>query len=55
VVDIAAELRTQLPQECRNLLGADEAAFKAAVAELVKEGVDDVLARLHSSAETGEP
>jgi exonuclease SbcD len=55
VVDIAEELRTQLPQECRNLLGADEAAFKAAVAELVKEGVDDVLARLHSSAETGEP
>lgn len=55
VADIVEELRTQLPQECRNLLGTDEAAFKAAVAELVKEGADDVLARLHSSAETGEP
>lgn len=54
-VDIAEELRTQLPQECRNLLGADEAAFKAAVTELVKEGVEDVLARLHAGAEAREP
>ena len=54
-VDIAEELRAQLPQECRNLLGADEAAFKAAIAELVKEGVEDVLARLHAGAEAREP
>ena len=54
-VDIAEELRTQLPQECRNLLGADAAAFKAAVTELVKEGVEDVLARLHAGAEAREP
>jgi DNA repair protein SbcD/Mre11 len=55
VVDIAEELRAQLPQESRNLFGADEAAFKAAVAELVKEGADDVLGRLHSGAEAGDP
>jgi len=54
-VAIAEELRTQLPQECRNLLGADEAAFKAAVVELVKEGVEDVLARLHAGAQAREP
>lgn len=54
-VDIAEEVRTQLPQECRNLLGVDEAAFKAAVTELVKEGVEDVLARLHAGAEAREP
>ena len=54
-VAIAEELRAQLPQECRNLLGADEAAFKAAIAELVKEGVEDVLARLHAGAEAQEP
>jgi hypothetical protein len=52
---IAEELRAQLPQECRNLLGADEAAFKAAITELVKEGVEDVLARLHAGAEAREP
>lgn len=55
VVDIVEELRAQLPQECRNLFGADEAAFKAAVAELVKEGAEDVLARLHAGAEAREP
>jgi len=51
VVGIVEELRTQLPQECRNLFGADEPAFKAALAALVKEGAADVLARLHSRAE----
>ena len=50
-VGIAEELRTQLPQECRNLFGSDEAAFKAAVAELMKDGADDVLARLHAGAQ----
>jgi DNA repair exonuclease SbcCD nuclease subunit len=54
VADIAEELRAQLPQECRNLLGSDEAAFKAAVAELVKDGSDDVLSRLHAAAQAGE-
>jgi exonuclease SbcD len=53
VIDIAEELRGQLPQECRNLLGTDEAVFKAALATLVKEGAEDVVARLHSSAASG--
>ena len=48
---IADELRSQLPLECRGMLGSDDQSFRAAVAELVKEGADDVLARLHAGAE----
>ena len=48
---IADELRSQLPQESRSILGSDDESFKAAVAELVREGADDVLARLHAGAE----
>ncbi len=54
ITAIAEEVRTQLPQECRTILGSDEAAFDATIAELVNEGTDDVLARLHGGAETGE-
>lgn len=54
VTKIAEELRAQLPQDCRILLGSDEAAFKAAVALLVQEGADEVLARLHAGADAGE-
>jgi DNA repair protein SbcD/Mre11 len=54
VTAIAEELRAQLPQECRNILGSDEAAFGAKIAELVNEGTDDVLARLHAGAGAGE-
>lgn len=50
VIDIAEELRAQLPPECRDLLGVDEASFRTALATLVKEGGDDVLARLRSGA-----
>ncbi|KRE11711.1 serine/threonine protein phosphatase [Bosea sp. Root483D1] len=53
VAAIAEELRTQLPQECRGMLGSDEQAFKAAIAVLVKDGSEDVLARLHAGAEGG--
>jgi DNA repair exonuclease SbcCD nuclease subunit len=53
VAAIAEELRTQLPQECRGLLGSDEEAFKAMIAALVKDGSEDVLARLHAGAEGG--
>ncbi len=52
---IAEELRTQLPQECRGLLGSTEAEFRSALAELMKEGADDVLAQLHAGPEAGEP
>ena len=53
VAAIAEELRTQLPQECRGLLGSDEEAFKATIAALAKDGSEDVLARLHAGAEGG--
>jgi DNA repair exonuclease SbcCD nuclease subunit len=48
---LADELRAQLPQECRDSLGADETAFKTGLALLAREGADDVLARLHASGE----
>jgi exonuclease SbcD len=54
VVEIAHELRAQLPPECRIMLGVDEEAFKAVVVELVNEGAEDVLARLHARADSGE-
>lgn len=47
---IAEELRAQLPPECRNLLGTDEDAFRAAVAALAREGAEDVIARFHPAA-----
>lgn len=53
VAAIAEELRVQLPQECRGLLGSDEEAFKATIAAFAKDGSEDVLARLHAGAEGG--
>ena len=49
LVAVADELRAQLPQECRDSLGADEAAFSAGLALLAREGTEDMLARLHAS------
>lgn len=49
LVAVADELRSQLPQECRDSLGADEASFKAGLTLLAREGTEDVLARLHAS------
>lgn len=40
------ELRGQLPPECRDALGADEAAFDALLGNLLAEGADEVAARL---------
>lgn len=48
VTAIAEGLRSQLPPECRSLLGNDEAEFKDVLAALVAEGAEDVLARLHA-------
>ena len=45
---IAEELRGQLPPECRNLLGDSEAAFAARLGAIMREGAEDVLARLHA-------
>ena len=49
VEKIAGELRSQLPQECRSILGTDEASGNAAMAQLIREGAEDVLARLHAA------
>jgi exonuclease SbcD len=54
IAEIANELRTQLPPECRLVLGADEDGFKAVLAELVNEGAEDVLARLQAGSDSGE-
>jgi exonuclease SbcD len=51
LAEIARELQAQLPTESRNLLGADEAAFRARLADLARDGAEDVLARLHDGAE----
>jgi len=47
---IIEELKDQLPAECRDIFGVDEAAFEAAIRRLTKEGALDVLARLHAMA-----
>jgi hypothetical protein len=49
LVAVADELRSQLPRECRDSFGADEAAFKAGLSLLAQEGTEDILARLHAS------
>ncbi len=50
---IAKELRDQLPVDCRGILGMDEDAFEASVAAAVRDGVEDVFARLRGA--TPEP
>jgi len=50
IEDIVSELRDQLPRDSRTFLGADEDAFEQAVATLVTEGAEDVLARLQARA-----
>ena len=54
IATIADELRIQLPPECRGLLGVDEGAFEALLGALVREGSEDVLARLHAGADARE-
>jgi exonuclease SbcD len=54
IAAIAEELRDQLPRECRvTLLGDDAQTFDAHVLEAARDGIEDVLARLRGSAETG--
>lgn len=54
VIEIADELRTQLPSECRDILGTDEVSSRALLARLEREGAEDVLARLHGGPESGD-
>lgn len=46
LIEIAEELRGQLPPECRSMFGEDAASFKATLNMLGKEGAEEVLARL---------
>ena len=48
---VAEELRSALPPECRGLLGTDPASFEAALAAIVADGTEDVLARLGGSSD----
>src|SRR5690606_29087505 len=51
--EIADELRGQLPPECRDLFGRDGEASRAVLAELAREGAQEVLARLRPLAASG--
>ncbi len=46
---IANELRDQLPPDCRAILGMDKAGFEASVLAAVRDGVEDVFARLRGA------
>jgi len=50
---MAEEIRAQLPQECRDVLGADEDAFREHVARLARDGAETVVARLQAAGEGG--
>jgi DNA repair protein SbcD/Mre11 len=54
IFGIFGELRSQLPPECRNVLGTDEQSFEKIVQELITEGSEDVLALLHAKARPEE-
>jgi DNA repair exonuclease SbcCD nuclease subunit len=46
LVGIGDELRSQLPAECREVLGKDQAEYEALLSEIAREGAEDVLARI---------
>jgi len=50
---IAEELRGQLPQECRSIMGTDAQAFAALLDTAALDGIDEVLARLKSAPAAG--
>ena len=45
------EIRRQLPPDCRNALGMDEAASAEVLADLAREGADDVFAQMQPRGE----
>ncbi len=51
LVGMAEELRAQLPQECRDAFGSDEASFRDALTRLAGEGAEDVMARFEAAGE----
>jgi DNA repair protein SbcD/Mre11 len=54
ISNILDELRSQLPPECRHVLGSDEASSRGVAEKLVTEGSEDVLALLHAKAVSEE-
>jgi exonuclease SbcD len=50
VRNLAKELLDELPAEARTFSGQDEAGFETLVEQLIKEGGEDMLARLQSQA-----
>ena len=50
IAAIGEELRTQLPAECRSLLGTDADTFATTLAAAARDGIDDVLARLRAES-----
>ncbi len=53
ITDIAEDLRAQLPQECRSILGMDPEAFAVALDAAARDGIDEVLARLKVASDAG--
>jgi DNA repair exonuclease SbcCD nuclease subunit len=51
LVGMAEEIRAQLPQECRDAFGSDEASFREALARLARDGAESVVARLQAAEE----
>lgn len=49
LIEIAKEIRGQLPQECRDVFGDDEVAFKEIVTRLARDGAENVVARLQEA------
>ena len=52
IAEIAEDLRTQLPPECRSIVGADPEALAVALATATRNGIDEVLARLKVGSDT---
>lgn len=53
IAEIADELRGQLPQECRSVMGDSPGAFAKILADAARDGIDEVLARLKVDAGAG--
>lgn len=51
IAQMSDELRAQLPPECRDAFGTDEAAFRETLARLAREGAESVIARLEAAGE----
>lgn len=54
ITSIADELLTQLPPDCRDILGRDETAVRTVVEHLARDSVEDIIARLRASNGIGD-